>query len=499
MWCVSCVDPQPRPEAEPAAPPEAAPEAAALPALPDGPCDEAPRAAPTAAALAGDVARPAPCLVEFLDPRGCVAGRVERRFDADGRAVREEQRVLGDAAFVHVPVTYVDPVPQDHVFTWAWDADGNEIASSRDADGDGQPDDRAESSWDDAGRPLERRVWAWDGAGWRPVERTRWTWGRGEMPLLHETVGADGRTTRIEAEEDAEGRPVERRTFVDGEAAGLETWERDAGGNLLRERREGAGGAEETAREYDAAGFEIRRTWRRWRGRAVEVAERHTLERWPDGALRRETYLRDDGDDGVAESRRVTVFDEAGRELRLEDDEGANGTVDWWREQAWDAGGRQTLFRMRVGAELRSERTARYDDAGRLLERSQFPVDPSGPPTRVAERFFYDAAGHLVGSESTDGVRRWTTRQENDAAGRPLLAESDHDGDGVVDARTRTRYDAGGRVVLREDDRDADGAVDARAEALYDRAGNVLYERVDGDADGRPERLALSSYDCFPN
>lgn len=201
-----------------------------------------------------------------------------------------------------------------------------------------------ETRWDTSGsKTAETADWEGDG---RPDVAIAWTWA------------AAGRLAAWEWA--ADGVPFARRTFALDDAGRPVTEELDIGADgpidVRVTRRYGEDGTEERTLDRDA--------------------------------------------DGLPESRWTTVRDNDGRPLRTEVDLDDDGTVDFWREETWDA-------------------------AGRPLTRRVFGYCRIG--------WFRDAAGRETGSEIAcpgPGEPHSLNVTVRDTDGRPLLeAEGEPGGD----------------------------------------------------------------------
>lgn len=229
-----------------------------------------------------------------------------------------------------------------------------------------------------------------------------------------------------------------------------------------------------------------------------------------------------DGDaDGTPELQTTTWHDAWGHEVRIERDEGVDGSVDavdvhlWeadlWKGSTWDVDGDGELdlsYRREHdaqdhlvleatdnGADGSDDNLTEYAWDGDLevMRRTDFNGD--GAWETVEERTYTD--GLLTGwtldvgdDGEVDQSRTWT----HDAGGHVLVDELDSNADGTVDARYTYVWD-GDLLVEERYDSNADGVVDRSFSHTYDEQGRQVRTELDKDGDGVTDEIGVKEWD----
>lgn len=179
----------------------------------------------------------------------------------------------------------------------------------------------------------------------------------------------------------------------------------------------------------------------------------------------------DDGADGTVDSVEVRVFGDNDRVQRVEHDEDADGTPDKVEHHAWNADGRKTSWTVDEGNDGTPDMVQKWDfgpdgrSHARSLERY---VDGALSRTTLYDNVYVD--GKLQGTKvdlQGDGTSVNQIDRTYDDQGRIASTRSDIGGDGTVDSATRYLYDESGRLSVLEIDNGADGKADTRITRTY--------------------------------
>ncbi len=341
--------------------------------------------------------------------------------DAAGRVTREEKDDGSDFKIDREEMFERDPAGRtlrQRVFgsggqpgkdiQFSYDGEGRVVREVTDHDGDGTPDADYRTRRDGAGRVFE--VWRDDDGDGKANRIEHTLYDAGGRVTRTWTVDQRGRTTTDERRAyDPSGHLV--RTWSDPDGRGPVEWstwhEVDGAGRPVRTRHDSDGDGKVdlvVERSYDASGREVLE-------RTDEGADGSFDERGSsyDASGRRVRIWRDVGGDGSLEMERVNVYDPTGlwverrltrrnltsvtryihdaqrREIGTTIDAEDDGRIDETTTTQYDGAGRTTLHRDRNG-----ETRWRYDDQGRLVERTE-PNAASEGRTRTCQ-FRYDDA-----------------------------------------------------------------------------------------------------------
>lgn len=416
------------------------------------------------------------CVLERLDETGCVGERIINAHDANGRIIRTERWVFDPNV---ARSTY--EVPMSTIWTYAYDDAGNRTEEAIDRGMDGTFERRDVISFDERGREVFRVSHALDAP---PATMAR-RYDDEDHVIEQTATNADG-TRRTIREYDSQGKLTLERVFQDGEFVFERSAEFDETGRpTFDEKRYAGGRVDRTTHTYDARGQTLR-VWHRLQGDRIAIEERHTFDLDESGVARGEIYERRDG--GRLVQRRTIQNDAMGRELRLDHDDLADGSIDWFRSASYDAAGNVTSQRTVRGAEVLRDLRHTWDVQGRASSRADHVkghFEAFSYEGRFRQRVMKDATGRIV----------ITDRAEYDEQDRLRWNAADRNDDGVWDFEARIEYVGNDKVRTRTDN-DGDGTWDSDTQWAYDRAGQMIYHSQDYDADGRPERQTLSKFIC---
>ncbi len=306
---------------------------------------------------------------------------------------------------------------------------------------------------------------------------------------------------RMQGDQDADGTPeYEHHYLFTGEFALELLVDNDADGNAdtsatqlynplghLDANQYDAGNNgtidEEEAIEYDASG-DIERAMGYSNG---VLRATHTFTKDELGYTR----MRDDDDnaDGVIDYRTTYYRDALGRIERTEEDYDVDGSPDQIRTNTYDANGHLRTRSFDNDADGNPESTATYvhDPRGRqLLYQHDAGADGSVDQEIVTEYDDIARTRRITIDNDGDGTPDVFRFTQYDAAGRRTLEMTDRDADGTTDTSTRFVYFPD--RIERELDSDGDGNPDEYRTQFLNPAGNVESDYVDNDADGTPDR-----------
>ncbi len=207
----------------------------------------------------------------------------------------------------------------------------------------------------------------------------------------------------------------------------------------------------------------------------------------PGKILTQETHKGGDYEDNQETSFSTFYYDENEFLVRVEFDEGINGSIETERDYINDS------------------------DGNVLRERFYQPYKKQGCFYDVIE-YTYDKNGNMLSREidswgadyyCADGVVETRTTWTYDSDGNNLMTETDGSqedpADGDPEYRVWFTYNEDGNVVLTETDGSwedpADGDPDHRAWFTYDEDGNVVLEEMDIEADGIIDTIKTYSFD----
>ncbi len=202
----------------------------------------------------------------------------------------------------------------------------------------------------------------------------------------------------------------------------------------------------------------------------LHYSENNTLER--EFIREFSEYMQENGDPAT-ELRVVKeyFYDEQGHKIRQTiDNQGDGFEVDEWI-WAYDEQGLLEYESIgRVGEEQPNQtKTHTYNEEGLLFRtvRQEFHTDTQEVDTRL-----YNARGQLMEQQTVDsntGELLYAQHKEWAESGRerPLLSESDFDGDGIWDSRLTWSYDAAEQLLDEQWDRNADGFIETRTAYRY--------------------------------
>jgi hypothetical protein len=267
------------------------------------------------------------------------------------------------------------------------------------------------------------------------------------------------------------------------------------------------------------------------------------------GLFVRLVYERDEGADGVIDSRTEYQYDQRAQLVFSSHDDDGDGATNSTSSNEYDEHGHRvrsesdsddrpnSIVRSvydEDGDRTRTERdgdgdgdvdavtTTSYDDIGRVL-RVEDDDDANGTPNRIvtywydddvnqkgsredvdADGFidksttnFLDENGYLIRREvdtGDDGTVNSRDTYERDVRGNSIRYESDRDGDGELDDIELNEYNEMCLRTYRET-QEGDGAVERTTTTTYDDAGRQLSRSTDSDADGTPDSIDINVYD----
>jgi len=177
-------------------------------------------------------------------------------------------------------------------------------------------------------------------------------------------------------------------------------------------------------------------------------------------------------------------YDDSGRPVSVERDDGADGTVDVTSTLQYDVYGNLT----------------RWSDVYSTI------LDDGMHPTYVTT-YQYDADGTLTQEQSSAEHFHWIATSQYDANGNLTRLEYDEDGDGVPELVHSSphfyHYSPEGRLLRHDFDEDGDGTVDRSEVYTYDTDGNLISRETrngfDYDGDGTPDaRKSIEFYEYDP-
>lgn len=322
----------------------------------------------------------------------------------------------------------------DSVYTYAYDASGNEIALSADSDADGVADLEIERAYDARGNQIRQ---AWDFPSSPDSSfTTEYTYDANGNPMT--LLQPRGGTNVASAYTfDGEGRlvRVSEDIGVDGTADVTRTTTYTEDGNTLEARFETVSALGTTTRVSTTTFDEA--------GRPLSV-------------------VTDSDGDGDPDQQRTYAYDAAGDIVAVTSDGDGDGRPNTIERFEYDAAGNQTSAAFDFDGDGQPNYTVAHthDPNGLRLTRAT-DTDADGTPESIVE-YTYDAAGNVTMLEAygADGSLQSTTRYTYDADGNQLSIEIDDDADGVVNSVQAYAYDADGNRVRASRDRDADGVPD---------------------------------------
>lgn len=210
--------------------------------------------------------------------------------------------------------------------------------------------------------------------------------------------------------------------------------------------------------------------------------------------------LRDDGADGVIDSRTRYRLDPLGRLVAVEEDGDNDGTPDALTLFEYDTEGR-------VRSELHDENadgrpdysyTFEYDAVGRWV-RELRRAERDGPIKEVVE-LEYDEQGRLAREAidlDNDGSWDEMVSYSYSDDERQTITE-DRDADGVADHRTTLVMGPDGRLVVEEWETGSGGAALSRTTHHYDADGRLARVEYDAGVNGEANVLTTYEYGCAP-
>lgn len=193
----------------------------------------------------------------------------------------------------------------------------------------------------------------------------------------------------------------------------------------------------------------------------------------------------------TADTECASSWDSDGHNTRVECT--GSGTITF--TYTWD-GDLQIESTTDVGSDGAVEATIRttYDDAGREVEVEQ--LDVSGAVVRLVETEWAEDGSSAVVTVQTPPyvieVQTWTF----DEGGRPLTGEFDWSGDGSVDVVATYAYDDAGRELVSREEH-AGGYV-GEWRSTYDERGNLIVTEQEFDGDPEPDHRTTLTWACTP-
>jgi hypothetical protein len=193
-----------------------------------------------------------------------------------------------------------------------------------------------------------------------------------------------------------------------------------------------------------------------------------------DDEGRRIREERDEGADGSINQALIYRYDPLGQLVREERDEGADGTADWIRTHVYDDAGHRIRSEEDRGADGRLEivLTFTYDARGNLL-REASDWDDNGSTDEVSTYVYID---DLLSMKET---KRYS-------------------GGAILRLHTvwTYRYSDAGDLIRRERDNHADGSIDRVLTRSYDPDRNLVQEELDNVGGSWGDRVSTFSYDA---
>jgi hypothetical protein len=207
------------------------------------------------------------------------------------------------------------------------------------------------------------------------------------------------------------------------------------------------------------------------------------------------TVLTDRGDDGTIDSTQETTFDENHQRVLLREDRDGDGVFERVTAYAhvWDQG-RIIRIETDEGADgtLDGVETREYTLSGQLW-RTVRDDDADGTPERIDEST-WDANGRRIRSAMdmpaggvVETLHDYMYGNDNVLDGRLLRRFNDS---GMVQStRYENEYLPNGRLGRLGIDLQDDGAIDNRVERIYDNEGRMIGSLTDTGADGTIDTL----------
>lgn len=207
-------------------------------------------------------------------------------------------------------------------------------------------------------------------------------------------------------------------------------------------------------------------------------------------------YERDDGYDGVIDSRNELEFDVDGFPTRSvitdathDDYVTVYEVTDWGELRSWVQGAG-------AGRVADVSTTATFDSDGNMIREE---IDSNGDerPDRLIVNV-YDEFGRVVTRrEDRDGDDVWDSieHQSYDDDERSSTRREDLDADGVIDRIVVRHYTANQRILSRGYDDDGDGSMDSVVRHRYDERGNEIAVWSDSNGDGIVDSVRRTEYD----
>lgn len=195
------------------------------------------------------------------------------------------------------------------------------------------------------------------------------------------------------------------------------------------------------------------------------------------------------------------LVDERGRVIRVESDEGMDGTIDAVETRTYNERGRVLEIVHDQDNDGRPDKieTNTWNEMGL---RVRWATDqPVGGPVEMIQEWDFDDTGHSPGRTLTRlvGENRTVTRYNNvfDASGRLHAFEVDNGADGTIDNRGVRFYDPSGVMVETRNDIDNDGTPDNATIYDYDAEGRLRTISIDNGMDGTSDTVIYRDYTNF--
>ena len=247
---------------------------------------------------------------------------------------------------------------------------------------------------------------------------------------------------------------------------------------------------------YDQAGldvsYDVWTTYQQDRGADGSVDFSREIAYDGDGNYRTDLY--DFDGDGVNDTIYNYMYTPADQLRRIERDDGLDGSIESTRIWTYNEFGDRTQYQdIAATGEATYSETMQYSEFGDVIYRERVR-----PTSRVIETWEYNPETNRreIYQVDSDGDGAFDTRDQltYETSFNWTRRERDMDMDGVTDEIHTRTYDAFGRVVRETQDTDVDGELDYAVTRVYDSRGLLLSTEWETTGDGIVDRIDVTEY-----